>query len=98
VPVAIYLSFPSFALILPPTDFLSMSFPSTIADEGESQGQSTITETFGLDFGYHDDAISVLSSAPSGLLTPTVGSNPGDNGMAALFLVEAICRLNTPLT
>jgi hypothetical protein len=75
-----------------------MSFPSTLADEGESQSQSTIPETFGLDFGYNDDAISVLSSAPSGLLTPTVGSNPGDNGMAALFLVAAICRLNTLLT
>ena len=67
-----------------------MFFPSTIADEGESQSQSTIPETFGLDFGYNDDAISILSSASSGLLTPTVGSNPRDNGMAALFLVEDI--------
>ncbi|KAF8543176.1 hypothetical protein BDD12DRAFT_874957 [Trichophaea hybrida] len=56
-----------------------MSFASNNpvdTQESDFQSQSTIPETFGFDFAYNDDSTSILSSAPSGLLTPTVGSNP----------------------
>ena len=36
--------------------------------------------SFEFDFEYSDHDSSILSSVPSDLFTPTLGSNPGDKG------------------